>query len=37
MDLLKKPLLSLMVLGAIAVALPSCKKSEGCTDPTATN
>ncbi len=37
MDLIKKPLLSLLVLGTVAVALPSCKKKEGCTDPTATN
>lgn len=34
---LKKHAMSLLLLSAVAVALPACKKKEGCTDPTATN
>ncbi|HMC97403.1 MAG TPA: hypothetical protein VKG92_07120, partial [Flavobacteriales bacterium] len=37
MTLLKNQALGLLMLGAIAVAMPACKKKEGCTDPTATN
>ncbi len=37
MKILKNHALSLLMLGAVAVALPACKKKEGCTDPTATN
>jgi hypothetical protein len=27
----------LLIAGAVAVSMPSCKKKKGCTDPTATN
>jgi hypothetical protein len=37
MNPLKNHALSLLMLAAVAVALPACKKKEGCTDPTATN
>ena len=37
MDQLKNKALGLLLLGAVAVNLPACKKSEGCTDPTASN
>lgn len=37
MTILKNQALSLLMLGAVAVALPACKKKEGCTDPAATN
>lgn len=37
MTILKNHSLSLLMLAAVAVALPACKKKEGCTDPTATN
>lgn len=37
MTTLKNNALSLLLLGAVAVALPACKKKEGCTDPLATN
>ncbi len=34
---LKNHTAMLLAFGAIAVALPACKKKEGCTDPAATN
>lgn len=34
---LKPKAAALLLIGAIAVALPACKKKEGCTDPTASN
>ena len=37
MNILKNQALGLLMLGAVAVAMPACKKKEGCTDPTATN
>ncbi|MCB9183271.1 MAG: T9SS C-terminal target domain-containing protein [Flavobacteriales bacterium] len=37
MILWKNTTLGLLVLGTLAVALPACKKKEGCTDPAATN
>ncbi|MFN9325963.1 MAG: hypothetical protein ACK6A5_11335, partial [Flavobacteriales bacterium] len=37
MNFLKNQALSMLMLGAVAVALPACKKKEGCTDPAATN
>jgi len=37
MKLWKNTTLNLLVLGAVAVALPACKKKEGCTDPAALN
>lgn len=37
MNLLKNKALGLLMIGAVAVALPACKKKEGCTDPAATN
>ena len=37
MNLVKKNLSSLLLLGAIIAVTPACKKKEGCTDPTATN
>ncbi|MBL7964788.1 MAG: hypothetical protein JNM31_13200 [Flavobacteriales bacterium] len=35
--MLKFQTASLLLLASLAVALPACKKKEGCTDPTATN
>lgn len=37
MKLFKTHAASLLLIAAVAVALPSCKKKEGCTDPTASN
>ena len=37
LNFLKNQALSMLMLGAVAVALPACKKKEGCTDPAATN
>lgn len=37
MTILKNHALSLLMLSAVTVALPACKKKEGCTDSTATN
>ncbi|MBK6341279.1 MAG: T9SS C-terminal target domain-containing protein [Flavobacteriales bacterium] len=37
MNLWKNHTLSLLMLGTVAVALPACKKKEGCTDPSALN
>ncbi len=37
MNLFKNHAMILLMMSAIAVALPACKKKEGCTDPTATN
>ncbi|MBK8499803.1 MAG: hypothetical protein IPL52_13545 [Flavobacteriales bacterium] len=37
MKLLKNTTSALLLLVSVAVALPACKKKEGCTDPTATN
>jgi hypothetical protein len=37
MSFLKNKALGILMLGAVAVALPACKKKEGCTDPAATN
>lgn len=34
---LKPKAAALLLIGAVAVALPACKKKEGCTDPTASN
>ncbi|HRH37881.1 MAG TPA: hypothetical protein PK760_06020, partial [Flavobacteriales bacterium] len=34
---LKNHASALVLLAAVAVAMPSCKKKEGCTDPTASN
>jgi hypothetical protein len=37
MELLKNTALNLLLLASVAVALPACKKKEGCTDPNASN
>ncbi|MCB0767761.1 MAG: hypothetical protein KDB95_11190 [Flavobacteriales bacterium] len=37
MTITKTHALSLLMLAAVSVTLPGCKKKEGCTDPTATN
>jgi hypothetical protein len=37
MNLLKNHAMSMLMMAAVAVALPACKKKEGCTDPSATN
>ncbi len=37
MNLLTKNLGAVLMLGALIAVAPSCKKKEGCTDPTATN
>jgi hypothetical protein len=34
---LKEQVIGLLMLCAVTVALPACKRAEGCTDPTATN